>query len=35
MIDKDRPNEPVLCSKCNKLFDSDSDYIDHFNGTHK
>ncbi len=35
MIDKNRSGEPVLCSKCNKLFNSDHEYIDHFNRTHK
>lgn len=35
MIYKDKSSEPVLCSKCNKLFDSDREYLNHFNNIHK
>ena len=35
MADKDKATEPVLCSKCNKLFISDNEYLIHFNNNHK
>ena len=35
MIDKKNTNEQVLCSKCNRLFNSDHEYLDHFNSNHK
>ena len=34
-VNENRSSEPVLCSKCNKLFNSDHEYLDHFNSTHK
>jgi len=29
------PGEPVVCSKCNLLFDTDSDYLEHYDQKHK
>ncbi len=28
-------NEPVMCSKCNKTFESESEYLEHYNEKHK
>jgi uncharacterized C2H2 Zn-finger protein len=27
--------EPIMCSKCNMVFESDSDYMQHYNEKHK
>ena len=27
--------EPVMCSKCNEVFETDSKYIQHYNEKHK
>jgi uncharacterized C2H2 Zn-finger protein len=27
--------EPVMCSKCNEVFETDSKYIQHYNAKHK
>jgi uncharacterized C2H2 Zn-finger protein len=35
MIDINESGEPVMCSKCNLVFDSDSAYIQHYNEKHK
>jgi uncharacterized C2H2 Zn-finger protein len=32
---KDKSEEPIMCSKCNIAFESDSDYIQHYNEKHK
>ena len=35
MSDRDKGEElPVMCSKCNLVFESDSDYIRHYNDKH-
>jgi uncharacterized C2H2 Zn-finger protein len=34
-MDASPPGEPVVCSKCNLLFDTDSDYIVHYDQKHK
>ena len=26
--------EPIMCSKCNMVFESDSDYMQHYNEKH-
>ena len=28
-------DEPVICSKCNKTFESESEYLEHYNEKHK
>ena len=28
-------DEPVMCSKCNKLFENESEYLQHYNEKHK
>jgi uncharacterized C2H2 Zn-finger protein len=28
-------DEPVMCSKCNKTFESESEYLGHYNDKHK
>lgn len=28
-------DEPVMCSKCNKTFESESEYLEHYNEKHK
>ena len=33
-IDRDRSGEPVMCSKCNSAFESESDFIEHYNSQH-
>jgi uncharacterized C2H2 Zn-finger protein len=33
--DKSGKEEPIMCSKCNMVFESDSDYIQHYNEKHK
>jgi uncharacterized C2H2 Zn-finger protein len=35
MVEQNKASEPVLCSKCNKLFDNDNEYINHFNNNHR
>ena len=30
-----KEEEPIMCSKCNMVFESDSDYIQHYNEKHK
>jgi len=32
---KNQDNVPVTCSKCNMVFESDSDYIQHYNDKHR
>ncbi len=27
--------EPVMCSKCNKIFENESEYLTHYNEKHK
>jgi hypothetical protein len=27
--------EPVMCSKCNEVFETDSKYMQHYNAKHK
>jgi len=34
-IEMENENEPVMCSKCNKTFESESEYLDHYNDKHK
>jgi hypothetical protein len=34
-MDANQLDEPVVCSKCNLLFDTDSDYIEHYDQKHK
>ena len=34
-MDASPADEPVVCSKCNLLFDTDSDYIEHYDQKHK
>jgi uncharacterized C2H2 Zn-finger protein len=31
----DIEKEPVMCSKCNEVFETDSKYIQHYNEKHK
>jgi uncharacterized C2H2 Zn-finger protein len=33
--DESREKEPVMCSKCNEVFESDSKYMQHYNEKHK
>ena len=33
-IDNDE-DEPVMCSKCNKPFQNESEYLQHYNEKHK
>jgi uncharacterized C2H2 Zn-finger protein len=37
MTDSDKSPEelPVMCSKCNLVFESDSDYVCHYNDKHR
>lgn len=28
-------NEPVMCSKCNKAFENESEYLEHYKEKHK
>jgi uncharacterized C2H2 Zn-finger protein len=28
-------DEPVMCSKCNKIFANESEYLQHYNEKHK
>jgi uncharacterized C2H2 Zn-finger protein len=28
-------DEPVMCSKCNKTFENESEYLQHYNEKHK
>ncbi|MFL6475066.1 MAG: hypothetical protein ACJ70R_05660 [Nitrososphaera sp.] len=32
--DRDDTGVPVTCSKCNEIFQSDSDYVVHYNEMH-
>jgi uncharacterized C2H2 Zn-finger protein len=32
--DRDNSGIPVTCSKCNEIFQSDSDYVIHYNERH-
>ena len=32
--DSDPNKEPVLCSKCNSIFESESEFIEHYNSQH-
>jgi len=32
--DRDNTGVPVACSKCNETFDTDSDYLEHYNEIH-
>lgn len=32
---ENQKDEPVICSKCNKTFESESEYLDHYNEKHK
>ena len=34
-MDANPLDEPVVCSKCNLFFDTDSDYIEHYDPKHK
>jgi uncharacterized C2H2 Zn-finger protein len=34
-VNRDKSGEPVMCSKCNMVFKSDSDYMQHYNEKHK
>ena len=33
--DEGTEKEPVMCSKCNEVFETDSKYIQHYNEKHK
>ena len=33
--DESTEKEPVMCSKCNEIFETDSKYIQHYNEKHK
>jgi uncharacterized C2H2 Zn-finger protein len=33
--DESTEKEPVMCSKCNEVFETDSEYIQHYNEKHK
>ena len=33
--DESTEKEPVMCSKCNEVFETDSKYIQHYNEKHK
>jgi|GraSoiStandDraft_9_1057307.scaffolds.fasta_scaffold1870588_1 uncharacterized C2H2 Zn-finger protein len=33
--DESREKEPVMCSKCNEVFESDLKYMQHYNEKHK
>ena len=35
MASKNERTEPVVCSKCNKTFESDEKYIQHYDEVHK
>jgi len=28
-------DEPIMCSKCNKIFENESEYLEHYNEKHK
>jgi uncharacterized C2H2 Zn-finger protein len=32
---EEEEEEPIMCSKCNMVFESDSDYMQHYNEKHK
>jgi uncharacterized C2H2 Zn-finger protein len=32
--DRDNTGIPITCSKCNETFDTDSDYVVHYNESH-
>jgi uncharacterized C2H2 Zn-finger protein len=34
-VSRDKSGEPVMCSKCNMAFKSDSDYMQHYSEKHK
>jgi uncharacterized C2H2 Zn-finger protein len=34
-IDRDKSGEPVICSKCNEVFEIGSNYKQHYNEKHK
>jgi uncharacterized C2H2 Zn-finger protein len=34
-VNRDKSGEPVMCSKCNMVFKSDSDHMQHYNEKHK
>ena len=34
-MDASQLGEPVVCSKCNLLFDTDSDFVEHYDQKHK
>lgn len=33
--DRDNDEEPVMCSKCNVVFESDTEFIMHYDKNHK
>ena len=33
-IYRDRSGERVMCSKCNSIFESETDFLKHYNGQH-
>jgi len=33
--DESREKEPVMCSKCNEVFETDSKYMQHYESKHK
>ncbi|HJT48271.1 MAG TPA: hypothetical protein VJ729_08800 [Nitrososphaeraceae archaeon] len=33
--DEGTEKEPVMCSKCNEVFETDSKYMQHYNEKHK
>lgn len=35
MGDKNDDNSPVMCSKCNMTFQTESDYLQHYDEKHK
>jgi len=34
-VNKDKSEEPVMCSKCNEVFETDLCYKQHYNEKHK
>ena len=34
-MDASQLGEPVVCSKCNLLFDTDLDFVEHYDQNHK
>jgi uncharacterized C2H2 Zn-finger protein len=34
-VNRDKSGEPIMCSKCNIVFESDTDYIQHYNEKHR